>query len=118
MQRAVSSLLVIFFILWILPLGYFIKPSQEKIVCDGQRGMCMCSVHFAHKSPSNPLNGITSINPNANKEAPSSGGGAGNYFESNLSVISVVHSSILPDFHVEFIPSLQFISPIEHVPRF
>ena len=118
MQRAVSSLLVIFFILWILPLGYFIKPSQEKTVCDGQRAMCMCSVHFAHKSPSNTLGGISTANPNGNKEAPSNGGGAGNYFESNLSVLSVSHSTVLPDFQVEFIPSLQFISPIEHVPKF
>jgi hypothetical protein len=118
MQRAVSSLLVVFFILWILPLGYFIKPSQEKTVCDGQRAMCMCSVHFVHKSPSNPLSGISTANPNGNKEAPSNGGSAGNYFESNLSVSSVAHSSILPDFQVELVPSLQFISPIEHVPKF
>ena len=117
MQRAVSSLLVVFFILWILPLGYFIKPSQEKTVCDGQRAMCMCSVHIAHKSPSNTLGGISTANPNGNKEAPSNGGSAGNYFESNVAALSVVHSSILPDFQVDFIPSLQFISPIEHVPK-
>jgi len=78
----------------------------------------MCSVHFAHKSSSNPLGGITSANPNGNKEAPSSGGGGGNYFESGMAVLSSVHSTVLPNFQVEYIPSLQFVSPIEHVPRF
>ena len=117
MQRAVSSLVAILFLIWILPLGYFIKPSQQKTFCDGQRGMCMCTAHFAHKSPANPLGGIANANPNSNKEAPSNGG-AGNYFESGVSVISPTHSSILPDFQVELIPSLQFINPIEHVPKF
>jgi hypothetical protein len=118
MKPLVGFLTVVLFFIWLLPLGIFIKPSQEKVACDGQRAICMCSVHFAHKSPSNPLGGIATANPNANKEAPSNGGGAGNYFESGLSVLSVTHSSILPDFQVELIPSLQFINPIEHVPRF
>lgn len=118
MRQFIVILTVILFFVWILPLGYFIKTSQEKTVCDGQRGICMCSVHFAHKSPSNPIGGITTANPNGSKEAPSTGGGAGNYFESNLSVLSVAHSSILPDFQVELVPSLQFVSPIEHVPKF
>jgi len=118
MQKAIATLTAVLFIVWLLPLGYFIKPSQEKTVCDGQRAICMCSVHFAHKAPFNPLAGIATANSNGNKEAPSNGGGAGNYFESNLSVLSVTHSSILPDFRVELIPSLQFINPIEHVPRF
>ena len=80
MQRAVSSLLVIFFILWILPLGYFIKPSQEKVACDGQRAICMCCCHMFKKTSNSPgkvmLSGATQ---GTSKEAPSSGG-ASNYF--------------------------------------
>ncbi len=36
------SLLIGVFFLWLLPLGFFIKSSQEKIVCNGQRAICMC----------------------------------------------------------------------------
>jgi hypothetical protein len=118
MRHFIASLTAVLFFVWLLPLGIFIKPSQEKVACDGQRAMCMCSVHFAHKASSNPLEGITTANSNGSKEAPSNSGSAGNYFESSAAVLNVVHSSILPDFRVELIPSLQFINPIEHVPRF
>ena len=30
--------------MWLLPLGVFIKPSQEKTACDGQRPFHMCSM--------------------------------------------------------------------------
>lgn len=30
---------------WLLPLGAFIKPSQEKIACGGNRAMHMCSMN-------------------------------------------------------------------------
>lgn len=30
-------------LLWVLPLGVFIKPSQEKTACGGKRAFHMCS---------------------------------------------------------------------------
>ena len=117
MQRAVSSLLVIFFILWILPLGYFIKPSQQKTFCDGQRGMCMCTMFMVKKAPSHSPNQISMPSGGSNHESSSSGG-ASNSFEAFHNVFSVTHSNIFPSDVVLPIPSLMLISPIEHVPKF
>ena len=30
--------------MWLMPLGAFIRPSQEKTACDGQRPFHMCSM--------------------------------------------------------------------------
>lgn len=43
MQRTLSLTVLAIFFIWILPLGAFIKPSQEKKVCNGQRAICLCS---------------------------------------------------------------------------
>ena len=43
-EKIIILIFIISFILWILPLGFFIKPSQEKFACDGQRAICMCQV--------------------------------------------------------------------------
>jgi hypothetical protein len=42
-KKLISSITVLLFFIWILPLGSYIKPSQEKIACNGQRAICMCS---------------------------------------------------------------------------
>jgi len=47
-HRIIATTLVIIFLAWILPLGVFIAPSKEKMFCDGQRAICMCS-HMAAK---------------------------------------------------------------------
>lgn len=43
-MKIVSAFVSLTIFLWILPLGNFIKPSQEKVVCDGQRAFHMCSM--------------------------------------------------------------------------
>ncbi len=67
------------FVLWILPLGYFIKPAQEKAACDGQRAMCMCHVFIPKLTDKAADSTGTFKEPtgSANKE---NSGGAGNYF--------------------------------------
>lgn len=57
MHKIIGSLTALLFFIWILPLGVFIKPSQEKKICGGQRAICMCS-HMMTKqtapAPSQP----------------------------------------------------------------
>ena len=69
-----SVIVTICFALWIIPLGAFIKLSQEEQVCNGRRAICLCSIHFAkHKTSGGQKFIIT--NPDANKEAQSGGAG-------------------------------------------
>jgi len=85
MSKLTTSLLLTSFILWILPLGIFIKPSQEKFACDGQRAMCMCRV-MMHKSSDKVITGIVlKVGTSTNKE--NSSGGASNYFMSAKQII-------------------------------
>lgn len=44
MKRITASFLFIAVVLWLMPLGAFIKPSQEKTACDGKRAFHMCSM--------------------------------------------------------------------------
>lgn len=39
------------FCLWILPLGAFIKPSQEGTACGGKRAFHMCSMEMGKARP-------------------------------------------------------------------
>ena len=43
MKRFIGILTSILFVVWLLPLGVFIAPSEEKIVCGGKRAICLCS---------------------------------------------------------------------------
>lgn len=44
MKRLFSFVTVVCFSAWLLPLGNFIKPSQEKTACGGDRAFHMCSM--------------------------------------------------------------------------
>jgi len=115
-RRLILSLTVVLFLIWILPLGYFIKPSQEKIACDGQRGICMCCCHIFKKvSPGKVM--LSCSTQGTSKEASSSGG-ASNYFLSTVFVTPVfdLRSSQWGS-PIQF-PSLFFIRSIESVPKF
>lgn len=116
MQRAVSSLLVIFFIIWILPLGCFIKPSQQKKFCDGQRGMCMCTIFMVKKAPSHSPNQISMPSPSSNHESSSSGG-ASNYFISAKPTV-ILNSHLTSFFQDQLFPyNSPFLVSIEQVPK-
>ena len=93
MKRIFPLFLLISFILWILPLGVFIKPSLEKLACDGQRAMCMCRVMMP-KSSGKPMEAgmVLKTVPAQAKENSSP---AGNYFLSNRPTIILNLSSVL-----------------------
>ncbi len=44
MKRFVGFFSAVSVLLWVLPLGSFIKPSQEKSACNGNRAFHMCSM--------------------------------------------------------------------------
>jgi hypothetical protein len=75
MKRVLTIVLLAAFIFWILPLGFFIKPSQEKIACDGQRAICMCHVMIkSHASDKNVSSGLSlKMTSSLNKENSSVG---------------------------------------------
>lgn len=81
MRFSVSSLTMLLFFIWILPLGFFIKPSQEASACGGQRAVCLCSHTDAKAAKAKVAGfGFQQGGASANKEAASSGGGAGHYY--------------------------------------
>lgn len=65
--------------LWILPLGAFIRPSQEKTACDGKRAFHMCSMGFFSNEQKEPTSQKISFTSGSgvektNKSASGSGG--------------------------------------------
>ncbi len=79
MKRFLPAVISLVFFIWILPLGIFIKPSQEKIACGGQRAICLCHI-IPVQAPGKPLEGrsIARMAPTHKDHGGSSGGG--NYF--------------------------------------
>ncbi len=117
MQKVIFSLVIFLFLIWLLPLGVFIKSSNEKVACDGQRAVCMCH-HSMVKATSNSIEGFGfKNNSGSNKESSTPGGGAGNYFlASNVSPRNVLNTFI---FHREILiaEAEPFLRSIEHVPK-
>ncbi len=115
MHRFVSSIVLILFFVWILPLGVFIKPSQEKLACDGLRLICMCS-NITKSTAKNNAKIIYKGSGSVQKE-PSSAGGSSQQF-------LLTFNKNRNDQHVSFydqeyshLYSLLVTRPIEHVPK-
>jgi hypothetical protein len=117
MRYLVSVLTALLFFIWILPLGFFIKPYQEKVACGGQRAICLCS-NMQAKVKSNPIEGFgLKANSSSNKETNASGGGTGHYYlaahlpiQDNLAMLALNDSMLLAYRN----PSLR---SIEHIPK-
>lgn len=43
MRRFIGLITTLLLFIWLLPLGAFIKPEQEKEACAGKRAICLCS---------------------------------------------------------------------------
>lgn len=116
MKKILPSLLIISFILWVLPLGYFIKPSQQKIACDGQRAMCMCYCMMGHKPSDKAMEaGIIFKAGSPNKENSS---GGSNYFVSSkpATVLNFNSSSFFLDQYLCY--KNPTLAALEYVPKF
>ncbi|MCA9401255.1 MAG: hypothetical protein KC713_06485 [Candidatus Omnitrophica bacterium] len=41
-HKTLDITILVIFLIWILPLGIFIKPDMEKKACNGRRAICLC----------------------------------------------------------------------------
>lgn len=99
---------------WIMPLGAFIKPSQEKTACDGRRAFHMCSmVKVGASSAVKPSEGRVTLSSAAaiDKLPKASAGGANHDF--GLNPIPAAHMpgfSRLAQRQEPFVPLEHFFS--------
>ena len=116
MKKLLIFFLAVSFILWILPLGVFIKPSLQKLACDGQRAMCMCHVMMKADSSDKAMEPAIALKAgtSTNKENSS---GASNYFVSaKPAVILNLHSASF--FENQFLSYKNpFLATLEYVPK-
>lgn len=115
-MKLVSFILSITVLAWILPLGYFIKPSQEKIACDGQRAFHMCTMNLVKPASEAADSRVKFTNPGTTTEkAKDSGMGAQTLLQNPV--------NFYPPFGFQFLKfrstlSLSSISnPIDHPPQ-
>jgi hypothetical protein len=73
MKRFLSFLTSFLFLIWILPLGVFIKPSQEKEFCNGRRAICLCTKLMAKMKDQGCTKKIWIQNAPVKEEGPSAG---------------------------------------------
>jgi hypothetical protein len=116
MKNLLASFLLVSFILWILPLGYFITSSQEKFACDGQRAICMCHAMILKSSDKAIESGIVLKAGSSTNKENSSGGGS-SYFVSAKSTVTLNlnSASILENQFLSY--KSPFLAALEYVPK-
>lgn len=113
MSRLMRAVLAFVFLLWLLPLGIFIAPSKEKLLCDGQRAICLCShaASLGNKKQDIGKTFITAV-PAVKKESSS-----GHYFQVFQSLTLKQVLVVMPfDSHENFY-RLLIGKSIDHVPK-
>jgi hypothetical protein len=115
MKRPLALFLIISFILWILPLGVFIRSSLEKFACDGQRAICMCRA-LVPKSSGQAMEPGTALKAGASASKENPSGGA-NYFVSTkpTAVLDLHFASIFEDQHLCY--KSPYLAALEYVPK-
>jgi hypothetical protein len=116
-MRIISLMVTSIFFIWLLPLGVFIKPTQEKLACGGKRAVCMCSATDP-KSSQKPIEGIQfkANNAASQKEAPSSGG-AGHYFLAMDLAADLKVSLAMSQKTIQLSYQNPSLGALEHVPK-
>lgn len=116
MRYLISILTVLLFFIWILPLGVFIKPSQEKMTCGGKRAICMCSHAKVTQSQSKAIEGF-GMKANSNNKESSAAGGSGHYFlTAHLPMLNELTMRALNDTMLLAYRN-PFLRSIEHIPK-
>lgn len=115
MRRLITVSLIVIFMLWLIPLGIFIAPSEEKLFCDGQRAICMCSHHTTSMGKSNDT-GKTIVKASAAPQKESSS--SANHYSLTLNDINFKDSRSAAYFlRHKNLYSLFVCKPVEHVPK-
>ena len=119
MRRLFSLCTTVCLFSWLLPLGAFIKPSQEKTACDGQRPFHMCSMPAGKAMPDRGFSSKIGFSDasDVNARAKSSAS-AGNDFSSPASLIDDLKLCGLLYASVRSGSYALVLSPLEHVPKF
>ena len=116
MLKFVSVFVLSSFLLWILPLGVFIKPSQEQLSCGGQRAICLCR-HLDANSQLKTVGKILFQNSvSAQKDDGASGGSSHFFLTAEIyKQLACVGASVVGD---DTLPHLNpFSKSIEHIPK-
>ena len=117
-RRFITLLTTICLAVWIMPLGAFIKPSQEKIACDGQRPFHMCRMMSGKVRPDNEFSSKISFSNASNVNAQAkSAASAGTHFSAPQ---TDSHDRAASHFAGEFAQISIFpliLRSIEHVPK-
>lgn len=115
-KKFCNILIAVLFCVWIIPLGAFIKPKDEKKACNGRRAICLCT-HLVKKQMAKMAGKQFLINGGGvNKEQSSSPSFGPDFFLTIKTYNS--HLAKNPYSRSALIPINQlFTRPIEHVPK-
>jgi hypothetical protein len=81
MRKVVSLFITLAVLVWLMPLGAFIKPSEEKSACGGKRAFHMCSMMQAKADPNPSTTPVFQSASGFEHQAKSQASGGGNEFE-------------------------------------
>lgn len=115
MHKWIARITLGVFFIWILPLGIFIKPSQAKKFCDGQRAICLCA-HLVAKQKSGAGKMISAEHGTIAKESSSPGGSPNQFLAVSDSHLSrIIGSDYSQD--QSGLYSFRLCRLIEHIPK-
>lgn len=116
MRRTVSLLVLVLFLVWILPLGVFIKPADEQKVCAGQRAICLCTHKMTQDKPAGAGKIMLTNTGALNKESFSPAGASHDFWSADLAE-TFRHGRMIDFLDPTVLSPLLFIKQIEHVPK-
>ncbi len=117
MRHLVSMLTVFLFFIWILPLGFFIKPSQEKVACNGQRAICLCSHLVAKQAVKNVGKMIYKNGGGSHQKENNGSGGSSHHYLLAQRMNSFSQKIFSYHQQQSVLYSLIVVNPVEHVPK-
>lgn len=98
-----------------MPLGVFIKPCQQKAVCDGQRAICMC--HIMLPKADKVMDSGMALKSSSGAGHENSSGGGSNYFVSAKPLIALnIHRQFFFDDQYSAYKN-PFLLPLDNVPK-
>ena len=118
MHKKFTTILLLFsFLMWIVPLGAYIQPSQEQKVCNGQRAICLCTnLLKKFQQESTLMNSVELRSGVEIQEAQSYS--PPSYLLTETVAAVTMDDFILPLHNYSYLYSFHHLSQIEHVPRF
>ena len=115
MFRVFSAFVALAMTAWVLPLGAFIRSSQEATACGGGRAFHMCSMMA--KAKTNAPEKITFVNAASPEKSPkSSATGGQDWLLEKAAKEALAQSNLHPEANPPFLPPFVHF-PIDPVPK-